>query len=76
MIRNLASIINGASDKNLINEFKSALKLCRCPRCNSYKVVRNGTYKRKTSYIKEDSTIITIQKYKCNKCLLSFKGKH
>lgn len=73
MIRNLASIINGASDKSLINDFKSALKLCRCPRCNSYKVVRNGTYKRKTSYIKEDSTIITIQKYKCNKCLLSFK---
>lgn len=50
MIRNLASIINGASDKSLINDFKSALKLCRCPRCNSYKVVRNGTYKRRFDY--------------------------
>lgn len=73
MIRDLASIINEASDKNSIKEFKPALKLCRCPKCKSFNVVRNGTYKRKVSFIKEESEIIIIQKYKCNKCLLSFK---
>lgn len=72
MINKLSVIINTQREDSL-KEFKPALNVYKCPKCGSYHIVRNGTYTRKTTVIKEESIIITVQKYLCRKCGISFK---
>lgn len=72
MIDNLNVLIN-TEEENSLKNFKSTSNLIRCPRCGKYHIVRNGTYKRKVTIIKEESIVITIQKYICRSCDISFK---
>ena len=74
MIENKLSFINGLNDKTFTSvKDEGDTKFYRCPKCGSYHVVKNGTYRRKTPINKYYSTITVIQKYICNECKTSFK---
>ena len=70
MISDLDLIVK-SNDKELLKDYSPQLNnFCiKCPRCGSIHIVKNGTYKRKNKGFNN----ITIQKYLCKDCKLSFK---